>query len=69
MFVLGGSIAAGTFQFMDLLSTQRSSGLNLPMHHVYLGVLLGALYVMFIAVRRILASFGSDMSAPSDNGT
>jgi TRAP-type transport system small permease protein len=55
--VLGGAIALGTYQFMGLLSTQRSAGLNLPMNWVYAGVLIGSCYVMLIAVRRLVASF------------
>jgi TRAP-type transport system small permease protein len=64
--VLGGAIALGTFQFMGLLSTQRSAGLNLPMHWVYSGILIGACYMILIGVRRIIASFinPQDLTAP-----
>lgn len=57
--LLGGAIALGTFQFMGVLSTQRSAGLNLPMHWVYAGILIGACYMILIGVRRLVASFAS----------
>ena len=67
--VLGGAIALGTYRFMGLLSTQRSAGLNLPMHWVYGGVLIGSCYVMLIAVRRLTASFaGHDVRDGSESG-
>lgn len=53
---LGAAIALGTFRFMPLLSTQRSAGLGLPMHWVYAGILIGALYMILIGVRRIVAA-------------
>ncbi len=55
--VLGGAIALGTAQFMGVLSTQRSAGLGLPMNWVYAGILIGALYMVLIGIRRIVASF------------
>lgn len=54
--LLGGAIALGTLQFMGLLSTQRSAGLNLPMHWVYSGILIGACYMILIGIRRLAAS-------------
>lgn len=54
---LGTVIALGTYQFMGLLSTQRSAGLGLPMNWVYMGILLGAAYMVLIGIRRITASF------------
>lgn len=55
--VLGGAIALGTLQFMGVLATQRSAGLGLPMDWAYSGILGGAFYIIFIAVRRLAASF------------
>nr|WP_306264636.1 TRAP transporter small permease [Pararhizobium sp. IMCC3301] len=63
--VLGGFIAAGTSQFLGVLSTQRSAGLNLPMNWVYMGVLIGALYMILIGVRRLAASFADDAAINS----
>lgn len=63
--VLGGFIAAGTYRFLGVLSTQRSAGLNLPMNWVYMGVLIGALYMILIGVRRLVASFSGDAAATS----
>lgn len=54
---LGGAIALGTSQFMGVLSTQRSAGLNLPMNWVYAGILIGACYMVLIGIRRIVGSF------------
>jgi TRAP-type C4-dicarboxylate transport system permease small subunit len=67
--ILGGAIALGTYQFMGLLSTQRSAGLGLPMHWVYAGVLIGAGYMILVGVRRLVASFAAiDVAAGSDGG-
>nr|CAD6596155.1 TRAP transporter small permease [arsenite-oxidising bacterium NT-25]CAD6617442.1 TRAP transporter small permease [Rhizobium sp. Khangiran2] len=54
---LGIAIALGTYQFMGLLRTQRSAGLGLPMNWVYMGILMGAAYMVLIGIRRITASF------------
>lgn len=67
--VLGGSIATGTFRFLGVLSTQRSAGLSMPMHWVYMGVLLGALYMCLISVRRLVASLtGHEVTDTSTGG-
>jgi len=57
---LGGAIAYGTVLLMGVLKSQRSAGLGLPMHWVYAGVLLGALYMVFVGIRRLL---GEDTAA------
>jgi TRAP-type transport system small permease protein len=55
--VLAGAILTGTLKFMGILSTQRSAGLNLPMNWVYLGIVIGSLYMILVGVTRLLASF------------
>ena len=52
---LGGTIAVGTLQLMTVLQTQRSAGLGLPMHWVYGGVLIGALYMVLVGGRRLFS--------------
>jgi TRAP-type C4-dicarboxylate transport system permease small subunit len=66
--VLGGCIALGVIRFMGVLSTQRSAGLNLPMHWVYAGILIGALYMILIGFRRLGGSIGGHDVDAIDGG-
>jgi len=49
---------------MPVLHFQRSPGMDLPMDWVYLGVLLGAAYMAFVALRRIVASLAGHPPSP-----
>ncbi len=63
---LGGAIALGTLQLMAVLRFQRSSGLGLPMHWVYMGVLIGALYMVLVGLRRLFSRTTPSMTAETD---
>jgi TRAP-type transport system small permease protein len=66
--ILGGAIALGTLQFMGILATQRSAGLGLPMNWAYGGLLIGSFYMLFIGVRRLLASFAGRPDPNTSSG-
>jgi TRAP-type C4-dicarboxylate transport system permease small subunit len=63
--VLATAIIVGLSRLMSLLRMQHSPGLGLPMHWVYGGMLLGAFYMVLVALRRIA---GNLAGRPLDPG-
>ncbi|WEX10914.1 TRAP transporter small permease [Chelativorans sp. AA-79] len=53
---LAVAMLTGLERLVQVLQMQRSPGLGLPMHWVYGGMILGALYMAFVAVRRLAAN-------------
>ncbi len=66
--VLGLAIARYTFAIMAIARTQESPGLGLPMHWVYSGLVIGSVYLVFVAARRLATYFGWHDPPPSDLG-
>lgn len=53
---LASAIVLGLYQLMQVLRFQTSPGMGLPMHWVYSGMLAGALYLILVALRRLVAN-------------
>ena len=66
--VLAVSIGYYTQAIMVVARNQDSPGLGLPMHWVYSGMVLGAVYLGFVALRRIATHFCWREPAPEDLG-
>lgn len=64
--LLAASIVVGLWRLMGFLQFQRSPGLGLPMHWVYGGMMLGALYTCFVSLRRIADNLDGRPLAPLD---
>ncbi len=67
--VLGLAIARYTFVIMAVARSQESPGLGLPMHWVYSGLVIGSVYLMLVAARRLAGYFGFDEPPPTDLGS
>lgn len=55
--ILALAIAVFTLQLMEVAKFQDSPGLGLRMDWIYAGMVLGAVYLALIAIRRIVAFF------------
>jgi TRAP-type C4-dicarboxylate transport system permease small subunit len=66
--VLALAIGRYTLVIMGIARTQESPGLGLPMHWVYSGLVLGSVYMAFVALRRIASHFGWSEPPPDDLG-
>lgn len=55
---LAAAIGVFTLRLMEVAKFQDSPGLGLPMDWVYSGMVIGALYLALVAVRRLLARLG-----------
>jgi TRAP-type C4-dicarboxylate transport system permease small subunit len=56
--LLALAIGRYTLVIMQIARSQDSPGLGLPMHWVYSGMVLGAVYLAFVALRRFATHFG-----------
>ena len=66
--VLAVAIGRYTFVIMQVARFQESPGLGIPMNYVYSGMVLGSVYLGFVALRRIATHFGWHEPAPDDLG-
>jgi len=66
--ILAAAIGRYTLVIMDIARTQESPGLGLPMHWVYSGMVIGSVYLLFVALRRFATYFGWKDSRPDDLG-
>jgi len=66
--VLALAIGRFTLVIMGVARTQESPGLGLPMHWVYSGLVLGSIYMAFVALRRLAVHFGWREPPPDDLG-
>ena len=57
-----------TFAIMVVARNQDSPGLGLPMHWVYFGMVIGGIYLAFVALRRLATYFGWNDPVPDDLG-
>lgn len=55
---LAVAIGRYTLIIMQVAKSQDSPGLGIPMDEVYLGLVIGAAYLAFVALRRIATYFG-----------
>jgi TRAP-type C4-dicarboxylate transport system permease small subunit len=62
------AIGRFTLLIMEVAKSQESPGLGIPMDRVYLGMVIGSVYLAFIALRRIAAHFGWDDPPPESLG-
>ena len=56
--VLAVAIGRYTLVIMQVAKSQDSPGLGIPMDRVYIGMVIGSVYLAFVALRRIAAHFG-----------
>ncbi len=66
--VLALAIGRYTLVIMGVARTQESPGLGLPMHWVYSGLVLGSIYMGFVALRRLAGHFGWHEPPPDNLG-
>lgn len=66
--VLALAIGRYTFAIMVVARNQDSPGLGLPMHWVYFGMVVGSIYLGFVALRRLATYFGWNDPEPEDLG-
>jgi TRAP-type C4-dicarboxylate transport system permease small subunit len=66
--VLALAIGRYTLVIMGVARTQESPGLGLPMHWVYSGLVLGSIYMAFVALRRLAGHFGWHEPPPDSLG-
>jgi len=59
-FLLALAIGFYTLRLMEVAKFQDSPGLGFRMDHVYLGLVVGAAYLGFVALRRLAAHFRPD---------
>jgi len=62
--VLAIAMLAGLERLVRVLQMQKSPGLGLPMHWVYGGMILGALYMAFVAIRRLIGNLAGHPPEP-----
>lgn len=55
--VLAAAIGAYTLRLMEVAQFQESPALGWRMDHVYVGLVLGAVYLAFVALRRLAVFF------------
>jgi len=57
-FVLALAIGRYTLVIMQVAKNQDSPGLGIPMDYVYFGMVIGSVYLAFVALRRLATYFG-----------
>jgi len=67
--VLALAIGRYTLVIMQVARSQDSPGLGIPMNYVYFGMVIGSVYLGFVALRRIATHFGWHEHAPDDLGS
>jgi TRAP-type transport system small permease protein len=67
-FVLAVAIVRYTLVIMQVAKSQESPGLGIPMDRVYFGLVIGGLYLAFVALRRFATYFGWKDPAPESLG-
>ena len=67
-FVLALAIGRYTLVIMQVAKTQDSPGLGIPMNYVYSGMVIGSVYLGFVALRRFATYFGWHEPAPEALG-
>jgi len=66
---LAVAIGRYTLVIMQVARTQDSPGLGIPMNYVYSGMVIGSVYLGFVALRRIATYFGWHEPAPESLGS
>jgi len=66
--VLAVAIVRYTLVIMQVAKNQESPGLGIPMDRVYLGLVIGGVYLAFVALRRLATYFGWKDPAPESLG-
>jgi TRAP-type C4-dicarboxylate transport system permease small subunit len=66
--VLAVAIFRYTLVIMQVARNQDSPGLGIPMDRVYVGLVIGAVYLAFVALRRIATYFGWSDPPPESLG-
>jgi TRAP-type C4-dicarboxylate transport system permease small subunit len=66
--VLSGSIILFTRRVMQVAVRQKSPGMGLRMDFVYLGLVVGAVYLLFIALRKLGVEIKSVLDARDAGG-
>jgi TRAP-type C4-dicarboxylate transport system permease small subunit len=54
---------------MQVAQSQESPGLGIPMHWVYSGMVIGSVYLAFVALRRFATYFGWQDPPPASLGS
>ena len=67
-FVLALAIGRYTLVIMQVAKNQDSPGLGIPMDYVYFGMVIGSVYLAFVALRRLAAHFGWKDPPPENLG-
>ncbi len=65
-FILALAIGRYTLTIMQIAKSQDSPGLGLPMDYVYSGLVIGATYLAFVALRRFASHFGWRDPSPDE---
>ena len=66
--ILALAIGRYTLVVMDVAKFQDSPGLGWPMNWVYSGMVIGSVYLGFVALRRLATHFGWQDPRPDDLG-
>ena len=67
-FVLAVAICRYTLVIMQVAKSQDSPGLGIPMDRVYFGLVVGSVYLAFVALRRFATYFGWKDPPPESLG-
>jgi TRAP-type C4-dicarboxylate transport system permease small subunit len=67
--VLALAIGRYTLVIMQVAKNQESPGLGIPMHWVYSGMVIGSVYLGFVALRRLATYFGWQDPPPAPLGS
>lgn len=67
-FILAVAIGRYTLVIMDVARNQDSPGLGIPMNYVYSGLVIGSVYLAFVALRRFATYFGWQDPPPESLG-
>jgi len=68
-FVLALAIGRYTLVIMQVAKNQDSPGLGIPMDYVYSGMVIGSVYLGFVALRRFATYFGWRDPPPESLGS
>ena len=66
--VLALAIRRYTLVIMQIAKSQDSPGMGIPMDHVYSGMVIGSVYLGFVALRRLATYFGWQDPPPEPLG-
>ncbi|MEO8305499.1 MAG: TRAP transporter small permease [Betaproteobacteria bacterium] len=66
--LLAIAIGRYTLIIMQVAKNQDSPGLGIPMDRVYIGMVIGSVYLAFVAMRRIATYFGWNDPQPESLG-